>query len=195
MPRRRDAQLTDANAQEIASAYYRAKIVNPKLTQREFARKGMPTISARYQEAESAAERKRIEQSGARYLRLVLEGKRTGRVNVEKAKRFRPGQGSDQFQVFLRDKMGVPRSFDLTAVGARSQLDVPTVEAQLRNNPAAIAKRIAQWRERYAELDIDEDDIADMEFEVRRVQIFRKHAERINLDTGAHDPFDYAPRR
>lgn len=166
----------DVAADEIAEAYFAAKVANPKLTQREFARKAMPTVSTRYDNAKTKKEKERIEESGARYLRLVLEGKRTGRVNVERAQQFRGGQGADQYQVMVRDSKGVVRSFDLTAVGARSQLDVPLIEQQLRVNPQAIQNRIYAWRERY-NVEIEIEDIAD--FEVRRVLVHRKHAETI----------------
>jgi hypothetical protein len=171
----------DVAADEIAEAYFTAKVANPKLTQREFARKAMPTISTRYDNAKSKAEKKRIEESGARYLRLVLEGKRTGRVNVERAQQFRAGSGPDLFQVMVRDSKGVMRSFDLSAVGGRSQLDVPLIEQQLRDNPRAIENRIFAWRERY-DIEIEIEDIAD--FEVRRVLVHRKHSERIVLRSG-----------
>lgn len=166
------------SADEIAEAWFAAKVANPKITQKEFARKAMPTVSTRYDNAKTKKEKERIEESGARYLRLVLEGKRTGRVNVERAHQYRAGSGGDLYQVMVTDSKGITRSFDLGAVGSRSQLDVPLIEQQLRDNPQPILTRINQWRERY-NVEIEIEDIAD--FEVRRVLIHRKHAEHIVL--------------
>lgn len=175
-------RITDPDARAIQSAYYRAKLANPKLTQREFARKAMPTIQRRYDDAKSADERRKIEQSGARYLRLVLEGKRTGRVNVRQASRAKPGQGHDQFQASIRDASGNVRSFDVYGVGARSQLDVPFMETQLRTHREIFDRKLAEWRSRYADAfgEMDVDDMLDT-LQIRRVLTFRKHAERIVL--------------
>lgn len=167
-----------ASADRIAAAYVAAKMANPKLTQREFARKAMPTIANRYQEAKTPAERRKIENSGARYLRLVLQGKRSGRVNVEQAARFRPGQSTDLYQVRVTDSKGIVRSFNLVGINTRSQLDLPLVEAKLREDMRPIENRIWAWRERY-DIEIELDDIAD--WEVRRVLTHRRHAERIIL--------------
>lgn len=168
----------ELSADRVARAYYQAKIANPKMTQGEFARKAMPTIQRRYDEAKSPAEKRRIEESGSRYLRLVLEGKRTGRVNVEQAGRYRAGRGDDLYQVLVTDTKGIKRSFNLVGINTGSQLDVPLVEAALRGNPRAIENRIYAWRERY-DIEIELEDIAD--FEVRRVLQHNKHAERISL--------------
>lgn len=168
----------DASALQVETAYRRAKAANPKLTQGEFARKALPTVSTRYDDAKSDAERRKIEQSGARYLRLVMEGKRTGRVNVEQAGRFRPGSSRDLYQVMVTDSKGVKRSFNLIGINTRSQLDLPLVEAKLRDDMRAIEERIAAWRDRY-NIELELDDIAD--WDVRRVLTHRRHAETIAI--------------
>jgi hypothetical protein len=170
-------KLTDPDAQRIAAAYYRAKAANPKLTQGEFARKSFPTISERYGEAKSRTKQKSIENSGARYLRLVLEGKRTGRVNVKRSMATRPGGQNDLFQVFV-PVGGDWKSFDLTAIGARSTFDIPLIEAQLRADPSALLTKRDAWAQRYA---IRPNKIDTDAFEVRRVQRHRRHRVRISL--------------
>jgi hypothetical protein len=176
MARRRN--LTDPDAQRIQAAYDRAKIANPKLTQGEFARKTFPTISERYGEAKSRGEQRDIEKSGARYLRLVLEGKRTGRVNVRRATFTRPGGQNDLFQVFVPIAGGGWKSFDLGAVGARSTFDIPLIEEQLRRDASGLEAKQREWSQRYA---LTGNDIRIEGFEVRRVTRHRRHAVHISL--------------
>lgn len=182
MPSRKRDPVSNADARAIEQAYYHAKIANPKLTQREFARKALPTIQQRYDDAKSPAEKRRIEESGARYLRLVLEGKRTGTKNVGIARKVRIGQGSDQFQATIRDANGNVRSFDIVGIGARSQLDVPLMEAELREHRDIFGRKLTEWTRRYGDAfgELDIEDLLDT-LQVRRVLIHRKHAERIAL--------------
>lgn len=191
-PRSRDARY-------IADAYYRAKTANPRLTQGEFARKSFPTIAERYANARNGAERKRIEQSGARYLRLVLEGKRTGAVNVKRGTRSKGFP--DLFQVFVPVQGGGWKSFDLGAAGARSTFDIPLVEQRLRENSAPLEARARIWAQRYA---LAQSELRIDNFEVRRVTKHRRHAEYIDLrlsdtdelgddrdDDGQNDYYDF----
>lgn len=154
--------IADANAQRIASAYLRAKAANPKLTQKEFARKAMPTVAKRWRDAKTPAEKRRIEESGARYLRLVLEGKRTGRVNVERAVPKKRGASRTLFQIIVRDKHGNARSFNITSEGSYSALDIPYIEQQLRESPEILDARRREWAYRYADdfADFDIDDVS-----------------------------------
>lgn len=171
-------RITDPDAQKIAAAYYRAKLANPKLTQGEFARKTFPTITERHSAAKSRAEQRKIEQSGARYLRLVLEGKRTGRINVQRGELKRPGGQVDLYQVFVPIAGGGWKSFDLGAIGGRSTFDIPLIEVRLREDMSALDAKRQQWAQRYA-LRGNEINIED--FEVRRVTRHRKHAVHISL--------------
>jgi hypothetical protein len=171
-------RITDPDAQRIAVSYYRAKAANPKLTQREFARKTFPTITERWGDAKSHSEQRRIELSGARYLRLVLEGKRTGRVNVKRGTFVRGGGSPDLFQVFVPIEGGGWKSFDLGAVGARSTFDIPLVETRLREDMSALEAKRRAWAQRYA---LRDNEINIDSFEVRRVTRHRKHSVSISL--------------
>ncbi len=171
-------RVTDPDAQRIAAAYDAAKRANPRLTQGEFARKTFPTITERYGAATSRREQRKIEKSGARYLRLVLEGKRTGRVNVRRGTITRPGGQVDLFQVFVPIAGGGWKSFDLGAVGARSTFDIPLIEEQLRRDPSGLEAKRRAWAERYA---LRDADIGTDSFEVRRVTRHRRHAVHISL--------------
>ena len=110
---------------DIAAAYQRAKRNDPTLTQGQYATRAYPTIAERYRHARGDVERRRIELSGARYHRLVLQGKRSGRINIERGAMSRTGGSVDLFQVFIPvagQKEWV--SFDLTGIGARSTFDI-----------------------------------------------------------------------
>lgn len=162
---------------DIAAAYQRAKRNDPTITQGQYAVRAYPTISERYRHARSDAERRRIELSGARYHRLVLQGKRSGRVNIERGAIMRTGGSSDLFQVFIpvqgqREWV----SFDLAGVGARSTFDIPSIEAQIRAHPELLDRKAAQFARRY---DINRSDLNVAGFQVRRVTRHRKPSERI----------------
>jgi hypothetical protein len=162
---------------DIAAAYQRAKRNDPTITQGQYAVRAYPTISERYRHATTDAERRRIELSGARYHRLVLAGQRSGRVNIERGAAVRTGGSVDLFQVFIPvsgQKEWV--SFDLTGIGAKSTFDIPSIEAQLRNNPDILARKAAQFARRY---DLQRSDLHAEAFEIRRVTRHRKRAERI----------------
>lgn len=160
--------LLDENAQRVQAAYLRAKVAKPGLTQREFARKALPTIAARYDAATSDAERRRIEESGARYLRLIMEGKRTGRVNVQRADhpaKVRRGSLRATWQALIQDKHGNTRSVSMTMPGLESQLDIIYAEARLMDTPegrAMLEARRALWRQRYDDAfgDFDDNDVS-----------------------------------
>lgn len=162
---------------DIAAAYQRARDADPSLTQGRYAVRAYPTISERYSRARTAEEKRRVELSGARYHRLVLSGKRSGRVNIERGAVTRTGGSEDLFQVFVPvsgQKEWV--SFDLTAVGARSTFDIPSIEARIRAHPELLARKASQFARRY---DVQLSDLQTGRFEVRRVTRHRKHAERI----------------
>jgi hypothetical protein len=164
---------------DIAAAYQRAKTTDPTLTQGRYAVRAYPTISERYHKARTPEERRRVELSGARYHRLVLEGKRTGRVNIERGAVTRTGGQEDLFQVFVPvsgQKEWV--SFDLAAVGARSTFDIPSIEARIRSHPEMLDRKASQFARRY---DVQRSDLHTGLFEVRRVTRHRKHAERITV--------------
>lgn len=176
MPVRREPRQPEDARREIESAYQRAKAANPRLTRGEYYRKASPTFSARYDEAKSPAERKRIEQSAARYERLIRQGKRTGRVTVEKAYEYTTGYGQDQYQVIVFDAYGNAHSFNIRAVGGRSTLDIPLLEQRIRENPEILGRKYAEFAARYHVADID---IANAV--VRRVQKMRARAEILRL--------------
>lgn len=167
---------------DIAAAYQRAKLADPSLTQGEYAVRAYPTISERYEKARrraDAKEMRRIEQSGARYHRLVLKGQRTGHVNIERGAANRTGGQVDLFQVFVPYGDDKYASFDLTAVGARSSFDIPTIEARLRANPELLGKKARQWARRY---DISMNDLQTSDFSVRHVTRHRRLSERIVVE-------------
>jgi len=170
--------ISDPDAQRIAQSYRAAKAANPQLTQGEFARKSFPTISERYHDAKSRNEQKKIEQSGARYLRLVLEGKRTGRINVQRGTATLGGGLPDAYQVFVPVAGGGWKSFDLEAAGGRSTFDIPLLEARLRETPDVLETKRNEWARRYA---IQGSELRVENFEVRRVQRHRKRAVHIDL--------------
>lgn len=162
---------------DIAAAYARAKRNDPTLTQGEYATKAYPTIAERYRRARTDEERRKIELSGARYHRLVLQGKRSGRVNIERGAISRTGGSTDLFQVFIPvsgQKEWV--SFDLAGVGARSTFDIPSIEAQIRAHPELLERKAQQFARRY---DIQRSDLNVTGFQVRRVTRHRKPSERI----------------
>lgn len=162
---------------DIAAAYQRAKRNDPTLTQGQYATRAYPTISERYRHARSDAERRRIELSGARYHRLVLQGKRSGRVNIERGAATRTGGSTDLFQVFIpiRGKQEWV-SFDLVAVHARSTFDIPSIEAQIRAHPELLERKAGQFARRY---DIARSDLDTAAVQIHHVTRHRKSSERI----------------
>lgn len=168
--------LLDQNAQRVQAAYLRAKEIKPSLTQREFARKALPTIAARYEAAKNDAERKRVEESGARYLRLIFEGKRTGRVNVQKAEHPAKRRSAvvDFWQAIITDKLGNTRSISLGMPGLYTQLDVIYAETRLMNTPEGLMileARRSLWAQRYADAfgDFDDRDVTMKKIEASNV--------------------------
>lgn len=150
----------------MVERYRAAKRANPKMTQGDFAVMTHPTISARYHAASSASEKRRIKESGARYIRLELAGERSGRTNVQMG---RIGHGG-RYQVFtpVGDEW---KSFNLlTGSKFRSTFDIPELTIRLQRGQVLKEKQ-AEFARRYKirrnEIDIDN-------IEVRRIQRYKK---------------------
>jgi hypothetical protein len=159
----------DDTAERVRIAYYKAKAANPKLTQREFAAKALPSVT----------KKERKPESGERYLRLILKGERSGREIVAKGSRTDAGGFRDRFQVVVKDKAGNARSLNLVGLGAKSTLDIPLLETELRNRPELLAAKRDEWARRYK---IEQEDFDPDSFEIRRVRRHRKHAAQIVLE-------------
>lgn len=158
----------DPDAERITAAYHRAKAANPKLTQRQFAEKVLPKLSGK----------KRKPASGERYLRFLLKGERSGSELMARAEETLPGGQADAFQVIVPDAEGNERSFDLTAIGGRSTLDIPLIEQQLRDDPSILAAKRDEWARRYA---LKGTDLRIDQFRVRRVRRHRKYGVTLAL--------------
>jgi hypothetical protein len=162
---------------EIVTAWREAKAANPKLTQEEFARRALP----------SPKHKQRAKGSGARYLRKILRGERTGAELYREGRATPPSGQSDLFQVDVccpatEDTPGaeeisrrwyICRSFDLEAIGARSTLDVFAIERHPEIRRAVSAK-MAQWRSEYSEFGCAKPLVT-----VRRVRKHTKYSETV----------------
>lgn len=120
-----------ASAQRIAGAFEQAKLTvwekeGRKLTQAEWARNAMPPTRTG-------------KPQSARYLRLILEGKRPGSLLVERSQR-------NFLNVEVESPTGDTRSMTFRVPRGRSQLDV-----YQSNITDAIKQADNAWSKRYAE--------------------------------------------
>ncbi len=120
-----------ASAQQIASAFEKAKLTvweqeGRRLTQAEYARNALPPTRTG-------------KPQSARYLRLILEGKRPGSLLVERAKQ-------SFLNVEVESSTGDTRSMTFRVPRGRSQLDV-----YQSNIADSIKQADTAWAKRYAE--------------------------------------------
>ncbi len=142
------------DAAVIAQRWHEAKARNPRLTQDEFVRRAIPSykvnpIVTKGKNKGAAKTAAQIADSRARYLRLVLEGKRSGTSLVRQSNYTSPGGVANQYQarVYINDDIGW-KSINVVAEGNRSTLDVFRVE----NNPKmreVIKAEISAWASKY----------------------------------------------
>lgn len=140
----------------MIDAWFRAKAANPKLTQREFEIKALD---------------RNPKKADGRYLRLILEGKRSGRILVREAYETPGGGMANVFNISMPDAEGNVRSFNIYAEPppgqARfSRLDVPVVEQRIREHPEILESKAAQFARRY---NVKQSDIRTDRFNVHRV--------------------------
>lgn len=124
----------------------------------------------------SGVGRFKTEKDAARYFRMIRDGERSGDDLWAEAAQHYGGGRSDIFQVEMPDAHGNWRSFNLSAVNARSKFDIPTIEAQLRNDPDLLDRKVREWERRY---DIKAGDLDSSRFRVRRILSVRKPLARL----------------
>jgi hypothetical protein len=157
----RNAPGAEQSSKEVRDAWFRAKAANPSLTQRQFEREAMG-----------------VENPTGRYLRLVLEGKRSGRLIVREQTAVQPGGARGLFQLVIRDKSGnVIGSRNVIGGGTTTGLDAPLVHQRL-SQQGELQAILDEFARRYS---VQPDDIDEDDFEVRKITTYRRPAIRVRV--------------
>lgn len=156
----RNAPGADRASREVRDAWFRAKAADPTLTQKRFEKEALGR-----------------ENPDGRYLRLILEGKRSGRLIVREQTAVPGGGSSSLYQAVFTDRSGNVRSFNVVGAGASGGLAAPLVHDSLVRSgvPSAV---IAKWAAKY---DIDMGDIDPDSLTVRRVMHVNRPTERVRI--------------
>lgn len=139
----------DASRDVILDAYHRAALQG--VTQKEFERDALG-----------------IKNPTGRYIRLVHEGKRTGR-NIEAEGRRSIGV-RNKVQVTFHGPKGEHKSATMVILGKDiSRLDLATLKQYLLDNPDTFDDIWMDWDRRYAKREFDEDDWDREDFDLHYV--------------------------
>lgn len=190
---RAKSQPSDANL--IAQRWYEAKAKNPSLTQAEFVRRAIPSyhVNPVVTKGKNKGQRKtqkQIDDSRARYLRLNIEGKRTGTKLIQRSNITGPVANAYQARIWLGKEAGF-KSVNIVSAGNRSTLDIFRVESN-PNFDRIVGSELRQVAAKYPRAnqqeidaehfemmqgrldDYDEDDLPIGAYEVVKIRTYKK---------------------